>query len=359
MAVPAAEAAVRLTLPVGSLPGWHATGVIATDRAADLAAGLPQVSSRRSIGAMAQSSAATGNTGRLRSDASCSARRNRPGGYWPPGGTSITHGPADGAVSYLRPADKARSVVAWRSGARIGVIVLKGARADGRFRRRRLRYAVLADGWLTLAAAHHRMGQGSRPDQSRRHGVEADRARGVRGGLRAAPRGRIPAGRRTKIPSGTLAAQWILSYWSQLTPAQQTRGAAAAGFTPTRRWRTRPTTAIRRFKQDPALQALAYNYVKIYQTRLGHTLGLPIVAGSRAEPSNRLRGHDAVGNPLACRIRMLPAGQQANSQQTKQFVPPLDLIVAHEVFHCFQGDITDWKGHCRVDHERVWRTGRR
>jgi hypothetical protein len=31
------------------------------------------------------------------------------------------------------------------------------------------------------------------------------------------------------------------------------------------------------------------------------------------------------------------------SQQNVEFVPPLDLILAHEVFHCFQGDITGWK----------------
>jgi hypothetical protein len=31
------------------------------------------------------------------------------------------------------------------------------------------------------------------------------------------------------------------------------------------------------------------------------------------------------------------------SQQNVEFVPPLDLIIAHEVFHCFQGDITGWK----------------
>ena len=96
------------------------------------------------------------------------------------------------------------------------------------------------------------------------------------------------------------------------------------------------------FKQDPAIQSLADKYANIYQTRLGHVLGLKIVAGTSTSGTD-YAATDAVGNPAVCRIRVFPPGQQAPSQQSTEFVPPLDLLVAHEVFHCFQGDITGWK----------------
>ena len=96
------------------------------------------------------------------------------------------------------------------------------------------------------------------------------------------------------------------------------------------------------FKQDPAIQSLADTYAHMYQTRLGHVLGLKIVAGTSTS-GTAYAETDAVGNPAICRIRVYPPGQQAPSQQSTEFVPPEDLLVAHEVFHCFQGDITGWK----------------
>jgi hypothetical protein len=244
-----------------------------------------------------------------------------------------------GGIAYLSGRGK-RIVVAWRDGARIGVISLKGVRSPGPHA---LADAVLADGWLRSplpATAWDGVLDQIRPNGTVSKQTALEAFATVYGPL---PGVRISAGRRAEIPSGTLAAQWVLSYSAHLTLAQRVAIQRRLGDTLT------PTAHIAdygdpTFKIDYSLQQLAYNYVKIYQAKLGHTLGLPVVVGESTEPSTAYADTLAVGTPLVCRIRILPAGQKVSSQQAKQFVPPLDLIVAHEVFHCFQGDITGWQG---------------
>ncbi len=345
VAAPAAAAATRLTLPVSSLPTWHATGVTQRIGRLDLADGLARNLTAEIDRATVESAAATGKTGRLRSDAVVFGSANtarRVLSAW----RLVHHATARrvGAISYLSGRrTKNGNLIAWRSGARIGLIVLRlprvgasGAAAEA------LRYAVLAEGWLgsPLPATPWAKVLGQiRPDGTVSKHTALEAFAVAYGPL---PGVRIPAGRRTTIPSGSLAAQWILSYWRTLTSAQRTDVGRRLAFSPAARLAHAADYGDPNFKPDPAIQALADKYAGIYTTRLGHPLGLTIVAGTSTS-GTAYADTDAVGNPAVCRIRVLPAGQKAPSQQSTQFVPPLDLLVAHEVFHCFQGDITGWK----------------
>jgi hypothetical protein len=245
-----------------------------------------------------------------------------------------------GANRYLSAHRGKVAVVAWRDGGRIGVIALTGTGDPGGHA---LGDAVLADGWLRAplpATAWGKVLSQIRADGtvSKRTALEAFAV--VYGPL---PGVHPPAGERTTVPSGTLAAQWVLSYWRQLTSAQRGVVHRRLGAGPAGSLAHAADYGDPGFTPDPGIQVLAYKYVKMYQTLLGHTLGLPVVAGKSTESSKAYADTTAVGNPLVCRIRILPAGQQVGSRQNVEFVPPLDLILAHEVFHCFQGDITGWK----------------
>ena len=145
---PVAVAGVQLTLPAGSIRGWHATGTSLRLARRDLAAGLPQRIAGKVAGAQAQTSAASGPTGRLRSDAFVFASANtaqRVLAAW-----RIRHHARPvkiGAVVYLSARGRA-TVVAWRDGARIGVISFTGATGAAASDAHALADAVLADGWL-------------------------------------------------------------------------------------------------------------------------------------------------------------------------------------------------------------------
>ena len=236
VAVPTATAAVRLTLAVGSLPGWHATGASLRIGRLDLAAGLPRRLVAAIDGATLQSSAATGKNGRLRSDAvvfgSAGAARRVLSGWRHVHRATTVHA---GAISYLSArGTQHETKVAWRSGARVGVIVLRPARArTSGTAATALRYAVLAGGWLDSplpATPWAKVLDQIRPDGtvSKRTALEAFAV--AYGPL---PGVRIPSGRKTTIPSGSLAAQWILSYWRQLTSAQRQVVQRRLAFSPT------------------------------------------------------------------------------------------------------------------------------
>ncbi|MGO9753733.1 MAG: hypothetical protein ACLP8S_06170 [Solirubrobacteraceae bacterium] len=338
--VPMAAADVGLTLSTSNLPGWHAVGAPVRTGRMDLAAGLARGPVAAIDNAMLQTSAAADGGGRVRSDAfvfgSASVAR-RVLSAW----QRVHNAKAvkDGAISYLSARGRSR-VVAWRDGARIGVIALEGTRDPGALA---LAYAVLADGLLRSPLPTTAWGRvldqiGPNGTVSKRTALEAFAV--VYGSL---PGVHSPAGRRTTIPSGTLAAQWVLSYWRQLTSAQRRVVQRRLGVGPAGSLAHTADYGDPGFTPDPTIQVQAYKYVKIYQALLGHSLGLPVVAGKSTESSSAYADTTVVGDPQVCRIRVLPAGQQVGSQQNVEFVPPLDLILAHEVFHCFQGDITGWK----------------
>jgi von Willebrand factor type D domain len=338
-------AAAQLVLPASSLRGFHSASVSRQAAVADLAAGLP----RSLVGVVAhtdvQVSALASRTQHVRSDAFVfgSARAaERVLAVW--GRLRHPRRVRVGATGYLSARRGKVIVVAWLDGTRIGMIALTESRGTHDPGAHALGDAVLADGWLRSplpTTAWGKVLDQIRPDGtvSKRTALEAFAV--VYGPL---PGVHHPAGRRATIPSGTLAAQWVLSYWRQLTSAQRRVVQRRLGAGPAGSLAHAADYGDPGFQPDPAIQVLAYKYVKIYQARLGHTLGLTVVAGKSTTTNGTAYADTlAVGNPLVCRIRVLPPGQQVMSQQNVEFVPPLDLILAHEVFHCFQGDITGWK----------------
>ncbi len=344
VAAPAAGASVRLTLPTGSLPGWHATRASVRTARRDLTDGITH-DLRAAVGrAAVQSSVAHGKAGRLRSDAfvfSTARIARRVLAAWQRG--HHANAARHATVNYLFAASgRKHGVMIWRSAARIGAIVITTSGGAPGIAAQALRYAVLANGWLGSplpTTPWAKVLDQIRPDGTVSKHTALEAFAVVYGAL---PGVRAPTGRRTPIPSGSLAAQWILSYWGRLSSAQRHAVQQRLAFSPMASLAHVADYEDPSFKQDPAIQALADKYAGIYQTRLGHPLGLKIVAGT-SSTGTAYALTDAVGTPAVCRIRVFPPGQKAPSQQTTQFVPPLDLLVAHEVFHCFQGDITGWR----------------
>ena len=163
VAVPTAAAAVRLTLPVGSLPGWHATGVSLRIGRLDLAAGLPRRLVAAIDGATVQSSAATGKNGRLRSDAfvfgSASAARRVLSGVAARPSRNDRARRRDQLPVRARDKERKHGGLAQRRADRRDRAQALASGTSGSAATA-LRYAVLAEGWLDFATARHPMGQG-------------------------------------------------------------------------------------------------------------------------------------------------------------------------------------------------------
>jgi hypothetical protein len=163
------------------------------------------------------------------------------------------------------------------------------------------------------------------------------------------PGTRAPAGRRGRIEDGGIAADAILSIWSSLTPAQRRAAGKALGVTGvragrhTRRVQARAELGDPAFERDPVLQLGADRWVPVYAAKLHRQLTLQIVAGrtETPHPTSDTALADAlpvdVGGVWSdqaryCRIRLLPAGLGLAPDR-------LRLVLAHEVFHCFQFSI--------------------
>ena len=93
------------------------------------------------------------------------------------------------------------------------------------------------------------------------------------------------------------------------------------------------------FQPDAALQAIAERWVKVYEGKLG-PLGLSVVAGTTTTTAQAFadtlpvnaQGRYSTSGPL-CRVRMFAAGMAASA-------PFRGLLLAHEVFHCFEIELT-------------------
>jgi hypothetical protein len=161
-----------------------------------------------------------------------------------------------------------------------------------------------------------------------------------------------PRGPYGPIPDGTLAGTEILRIWSTLTPAQRAAAAQALGITQPGAAR-RPAGPSKprglsvspgiccdpTFVADAELQKLVDGFALAYAKQLPWTLRYTIVAGRSTANSNAYADTqpvDSNGVPSflgpICRIRLLPPGQEADTAFR-------NLALAHETFHCFQGDI--------------------
>ena len=160
-----------------------------------------------------------------------------------------------------------------------------------------------------------------------------------------------PAGPRGGIYSGTLALRMALDHQGDLTTPQRralervlgaklpARGALSVPGS--------PLAAAATLTPNPTWQAFANGFAAKYAPLLGHPLRFPIRVFNTDEalpyPADALpvnaKGDPGVGPVGYCRVRLTPSffsgAWDAQFQQ---------LMLAHEVFHCFQGSImTDYR----------------
>jgi len=149
-----------------------------------------------------------------------------------------------------------------------------------------------------------------------------------------------PAGDAGFIPSGTMAVRWLASYWDQLTPDQQqaaiailpelgglSRSAADAVFASQNRTNDFYTQmAQQKFAEIGASLKVPIQVGMTIQARVG----LPQKASSGAETGVYETG---LADPkYKCLIVVAPAGDALGS-------PNIDAVMAHEVWHCYEGAI--------------------
>jgi hypothetical protein len=336
-----AAAAAQLALPAGSVPGLHSRRLGDRAARADLAAGLSGTLVQTVRRAALQTTGLVGRGVQLRSEAfefsaagtarrvlaawtrRHRARRVRVGG----GGAEFSRRRASGVTA----------TVAWRDGARVGVLVLSTSRRSSGGAAFAREYAALADGWLrrrSPATSWGRVLEAIRPNATVPTLAALQAFELAYGPL---PGVKPPPGRRTRIPSGTLAAQWVLAERRRLTAAQMKVVRRHLGIGRVARVATLgdPT-----FTPDAALQSIADHWVSVESGLLGHTLGITVIAGTSTDNTAAFadslpfeaNGEYGSGVPAVCRVRMLPPGQKSTPEFQR-------LVLAHEVFHCFQFDI--------------------
>ena len=342
-----AMAQVQLVLPASSLPGLRPGVTSSAAARADLEAGLSRGAIHLISTAQVQASAARGSGRTVRSEAfvfGTQAEAASALSAW-----KRVHGARRGSFGYLavrRHGATTVVTVAWREAARIGLIVLSASGrvhdpqgvAEG--------YAVLADGWLRSPAATTAWGRvlaQIRPDGSVSKATAEQAFVLAYGPL---PGVRVPPGPKVAIPSGTLAEEWIVSYLRQLTSRQRQVVERKLGIALPTRLAHDAYADDPGFKPDSTIQAFANQFIPKYAALLGHPLGLTVIAGITTTVVKGPKGADALadatpfnaqdsygsGVPASCRVRVTPLGDA----QTSAY---LQLIVAHEVFHCFQFEI--------------------
>jgi hypothetical protein len=242
----------------------------------------------------------------------------------------------DGRVVIVR----GRASVIWREGPRVGLLILRRRASLPRLRAEAIADARFADVALTRRPprdAWQRVLDGVDHDGSVSRETALAAFSLVYGSL---PGVRTPRGRHAPIRSGTLAALWALEHRSQMTAAQRTAVDHRLAI-PERRGRSghvRGSGGDFDFELDPFYQSMAEKWAGVYAGLLGRPLGLRMAVGTSpglrpsdfadALPLNRF-GLWGFGQASICRIRMSFKGTS---------VPPVDqeLIMAHEVFHCYE-----------------------
>ena len=250
-----------------------------------------------------------------------------------------------------------RPVVAlWRRGATVGGIVFVGPLRPRDISGVALSYAKVADSRMARAAsatawtrALERIGPKGQVSKS----TALTLFTLAYGPL---PGTKRPAGPSEEIPDGTLAAKHVLSIWQSLTPAQRAAAGQLLGVHAVSRSRRtsgfgpgggpagseRPATfGDASFVPNATLQTVAENFQKFYEAKLNVKLKFQIVAGGTTAPVKDAAADalpvdeqgDISSNSHFCRIRQTIAGQHAP-------IPVRNLTMAHEVFHCFEFDVT-------------------
>ena len=333
-----------LVLPVASLPGLHPRAAPIAVARADLAAGLRSRPATVAAQATVASASATGPEVALRSDAfvfSSATDARLVLEAWQRSRSVRSVAVGDGGYLTLRRgAHSTATALAWRDGARIGLLVLSSGSSVRAPATVASEYAALADTWLRrpipATAWGHVLSQ-IRPDGTVSKATALDAFAAAYGTL---PGARPPAGRRTTIASATLADQWILSYLPRLTAPQRRAVQQRVGVSTSGATAHVADLGDPGFHQDAGIQAIADHWVAIEASDLNRPLGLNVVAGTTSTVVNayadslplNAQGDYGSGQPVTCRVRVPPIGQA-------QPPPFLGLVLAHEIFHCFQFDL--------------------
>jgi hypothetical protein len=241
----------------------------------------------------------------------------------------------------------AEAVVLLRAGRALGAVRLTVARRDARLAAPAAQayaatLAVRLERALTRTAWQRTL-DGIRPDGSITPGLALRAFAIAYGPLPGVRR----AGGRLGVPeSGTLAMHLVARVWARLTPAQRgaidrALGAPHDAASPVR---ARAAADDPPLTPSPRFQAVADRYAAIYAGRLPGTPPVAIRVFTTTEeittkdggkvwadalPVNAA-GQWGVGDAAYCRVRIPPFGQAQSGR------PFFQLIMAHEVFHCFQ-----------------------
>jgi hypothetical protein len=324
--------------------GWHGVPASAASARHQLARGLPKGVARLVTRAHPQATAAVNGAQHLSSDAfvlrSAGAAHQVIASYRRAHHASHLALGADGVISRQKQGRTTRYAVAWRRGARVGLVQLQvpTRMPDGRalaiamakLQDQAFRIPTPSTGYGKIAAQIHPDGTVSAATALQAFALSY-------GGL---PGVKVPPGTGS-VPDadGVEATSWVFQHMSQYPQRTQNAIAAKLGVTPTGNTAS-ARVAADDFTPNADLTAIANAWAHTYPGKMSTgALKYTISAGTStvfdgthsvadALPVDA-GGHYNVDGPT-CRIRF------QTSKDTPAAAQYISKTLAHEVFHCFQ-----------------------
>ena len=247
---------------------------------------------------------------------------------------------AGGAVAVAASTKRTVVQVLWRSGARLGLVVLTETRNLSTARNSAISYAMLAQSYLSTALPTTALGKviaEIRPNGTVSMTTALQAFALTFGSL---PGVQVPSGGKTSPePSGDLAAAWVLPYLPHLSQPLQRAVYRDLGLTPPGASARTASYGDPGFTPDDSLTAAANHWAAVYSDPgdLNHTLSLKIVAG---RTMTDLPGAAADAYPVDASGKLAPAGPYCRIRIAKTTpVSNVPHVLAHEVFHCEEFDL--------------------
>jgi len=251
---------------------------------------------------------------------------------------------AGGAVAVQTSTKRTLVQVLWRSGARLGLIVLNDTPQTSTARNVAVSYAMLAESFLVAPlpiTAWDKVLDEIRPNGTVSMATALQATALAYGPL---PGVAVPSGPRTAVESGDMAAAWVLGYLPKLSAPLQRAVYRDLGLTPAGTTARATSFGDPGFTTNAALTATANHWAAVYASPgyLNHTLVLTIRAGftttaipgaaADALPVDQ-SGNETTNGPF-CRIRVDKTTAASDLPGT----------LAHEVFHCEEFDLDhNWR----------------
>jgi hypothetical protein len=351
VALPASAGADdALVIPVSALRplGLQAQPVSASVARGDLGGGLTPAQQAAVARAQVQTAGARGESMQLRSEAfvfSTPGAGARILAAWRARHHAgvVAVGPGSGLLASKTGGGRVRLTVAFADGARLGLVVLTVTGSPSAARAAALEYASLAASLLPTplaTSAWERLLEQVRPDGSVSEQTALSAFALAYGPL---PGVRPPPGPAGDALTGDVAAEWMLAYLPQLRGALADAVRAKLGLSGTGHAARAASFGDPGFKVSAGLTEQAQHWASEYAspTNLDHQLKLKIVAGTSPNVSASAlaetlpvtaNGTFSPAGPY-CRIAVRPATATGP-------VEVLDVVLAHEVFHCEQADLS-------------------